>query len=41
VIGRYLVYRDTHHLTTTYARALRNRLGAALPVPAQRLLRGE
>ena len=34
VIGRYLVYRDTHHLTTTYAMALRNRLAAALPVPA-------
>ena len=34
VIGRYLVYRDTHHLTTTYALALRNRLAASLPVPA-------
>ena len=41
VIGRYLVYRDTHHLTTTYAMALRNRLAAELPVPAQRRLRGE
>ncbi len=36
VIGRYLVYRDTHHLTTTYATALRNRLAAALPEPAAR-----
>ena len=34
VIGRYLVYRDTHHITTTYAVAVRNRLAAALPVPA-------
>jgi peptidoglycan/LPS O-acetylase OafA/YrhL len=42
VIGRYLVYRDTHHLTTTYAMALRNRLALALPVPAaQQRLSGE
>ena len=31
VIGRFLVYRDTHHLTATYARALASRLEAALP----------
>ncbi|MEX1168652.1 MAG: acyltransferase family protein [Chloroflexota bacterium] len=32
VIGRYLVYRDTHHLATPYVVALRERLAAALPV---------
>ena len=31
VIGRYLVYRDQHHLATPYAIALRARLAAALP----------
>ena len=42
VIGRYLVYRDTHHLTTTYTMAVRSRLGAALPPPASiRRLNGE
>jgi hypothetical protein len=30
VIGRYLVYRDTHHLTTPFARALSARLLDAL-----------
>jgi peptidoglycan/LPS O-acetylase OafA/YrhL len=33
VIGRYLVYRDTHHLATPYVVALREHLGAALPAP--------
>jgi peptidoglycan/LPS O-acetylase OafA/YrhL len=33
VVGRYLVYRDTHHLTTPYVVALRERLAAALPDP--------
>ena len=33
VIGRYLVYRDTHHLATPYVVALREHLAAALPVP--------
>jgi peptidoglycan/LPS O-acetylase OafA/YrhL len=32
VIGRYLVYRDQHHLATAYVIALRDRLAAALPV---------
>jgi peptidoglycan/LPS O-acetylase OafA/YrhL len=41
VIGRYLVYRDTHHLTTAYTVAVRGRLGAALPVPAVRRVTGE
>jgi peptidoglycan/LPS O-acetylase OafA/YrhL len=41
VIGRYLVYRDTHHLTTAYAMAVRGRLSAALPVPAVRRVSGE
>jgi len=42
VIGRYLVYRDTHHLTTAYTMAVRSRLGAALPVPASvRRINGE
>jgi peptidoglycan/LPS O-acetylase OafA/YrhL len=31
VIGRFLVYRDTHHLTATYARALAELLAADLP----------
>ncbi len=31
VIGRYLVYRDDHHLATPYVVALRERLAAALP----------
>jgi peptidoglycan/LPS O-acetylase OafA/YrhL len=33
VVGRYLVYRDTHHLATPYVVALRERLAAALPDP--------
>jgi peptidoglycan/LPS O-acetylase OafA/YrhL len=32
VVGRYLVYRDTHHLATRYVVALRERLAAALSV---------
>jgi peptidoglycan/LPS O-acetylase OafA/YrhL len=36
VIGRYLVYRDQHHLATPYVIALRNRLAAALPNPERR-----
>jgi hypothetical protein len=36
VIGRYLVFRDNHHLTTPFATALRTRLEAALPLPATR-----
>lgn len=31
VVGRYLVYRDTHHLATPYVIALRERLAALLP----------
>jgi hypothetical protein len=31
VIGRLLVFRDQHHLTATYARALSERLYARLP----------
>jgi len=31
VIGRFLVYRDQHHLATPYVTALRDRLAAALP----------
>jgi peptidoglycan/LPS O-acetylase OafA/YrhL len=31
VIGRFLVYRDTHHMTATYARALAPRLFTLLP----------
>ena len=31
VVGRYLVYRDQHHLATPYVIALRDRLAAALP----------
>jgi peptidoglycan/LPS O-acetylase OafA/YrhL len=34
VVGRYLVYRDGHHLATPYVVALRDRLAAALPDPA-------
>ena len=33
VIGRYLVYRDTHHVATPLVEALRTRLRAALPEP--------
>ena len=33
VVGRYLVYRDRHHLATTYVVALRDRLAAALRLP--------
>jgi peptidoglycan/LPS O-acetylase OafA/YrhL len=33
VIGRYLVFRDQHHLATPFVTALRGRLAAALPVP--------
>ncbi len=33
VVGRFLVYRDDHHLTATYARALAPRLEAVLPGP--------
>jgi hypothetical protein len=36
VIGRYLVFRDTHHLTTPFVTALRTRLEAVLPLPASR-----
>jgi peptidoglycan/LPS O-acetylase OafA/YrhL len=31
VFGRFLVFRDQHHLTATYARALATRLDALLP----------
>jgi peptidoglycan/LPS O-acetylase OafA/YrhL len=31
IVGRYLVYRDTHHLATPYVIALRERLAATLP----------
>ncbi len=31
VVGRYLVYRDQHHLATPYVTALRDRLAGALP----------
>ena len=31
VIGRFLVYRDTHHMTATFARALAERLWAVMP----------
>jgi peptidoglycan/LPS O-acetylase OafA/YrhL len=31
VLGRLLVFRDQHHLTATYARALAERLGGRLP----------
>jgi peptidoglycan/LPS O-acetylase OafA/YrhL len=31
VVGRYLVYRDQHHLATAYVTALRDRLADALP----------
>lgn len=33
VVGRFLVYRDQHHLATPYVVALRERLAAALPDP--------
>lgn len=33
VIGRYLVFRDQHHLATPFVTALRARLAAALPLP--------
>ncbi len=32
VIGRYLVFRDQHHLATPFVTALRGRLAAALPL---------
>ena len=32
VIGRYLVYRDTHHLATPFATALSTRLARLLPL---------
>ncbi len=35
VVARYLVYRDTHHITTPFATALRSRLEAALPDPSR------
>jgi hypothetical protein len=35
VIGRYLVYRDTHHLATPFAAALASRLLARLPLPPE------
>ena len=31
VIGSYLVFRDSHHLTTPFATALAGRLLASLP----------
>jgi hypothetical protein len=31
VIGRFLIYRDTHHMTATYARGLARVLEAAFP----------
>jgi hypothetical protein len=33
VIGDYLAFRDTHHLATPFAMALRQRLAAVLPLP--------
>jgi hypothetical protein len=33
VIGSYLVFRDSHHLTTPFATALSRRMLAALPPP--------
>jgi len=33
VIGRYLVYRDTHHLATPFVTALSTRLARVLPTP--------
>jgi peptidoglycan/LPS O-acetylase OafA/YrhL len=33
VLGRYLVFRDQHHLATPFVTALRTRLLAALPLP--------
>ncbi len=38
VIGRYLVYRDTHHLATPFVTALSTRLARALPAPLARAL---
>ena len=35
VVGRYLVYRDQHHLATPYVTALRDRLAAVLPDPGK------
>lgn len=35
VIGRYLVFRDRHHLATPFATALRTRLEAVMPDPAR------
>jgi len=35
VVGRFLVYRDHHHLATPYVVALRGRLAAALPSPGR------
>ncbi len=36
--GRLLVYRDTHHMTATFARALASRLGAAALLDAGSLM---
>ena len=33
VIGRYLVFRDQHHLATPFVTALRGRLAGGLPLP--------
>jgi hypothetical protein len=33
VIGTYLVFRDSHHLTTPFATSLARRMLAALPPP--------
>jgi hypothetical protein len=33
VIGNYLVFRDSHHLTTPFSEALARRMLAALPPP--------
>ena len=33
VIGRYIVYRDTHHLATPFVAALASRLRDRLPAP--------
>jgi hypothetical protein len=34
VLGRILVYRDTHHITETFSRTLAPYLAAVLPLPA-------
>jgi hypothetical protein len=34
VLGRILVYRDTHHFTATFSRTLAPYLAAALPMPS-------